>query len=397
MANEKLSVASSEPVSLEATSEKSSAAKGSDTSTSKSNTNQKPTGSAKTQNKPIEDDLEDVSVDDDTDKKPSAGQKNNSTAESSKIDSSAVEKNSSSESTKEPLNSTSKNNTNPQPGLKSATENKPQDDEEAPARPTRPLSPLSQIKRDLKEAFPQVEDKYISAFLIASEGRIDPAFNALLSLSDPSFKPEPVVVPPKPIAKDKKPEYTDDELLARELQKEFDREERRRRSAAAKSRQRNAPPQESEDESPDEIDQLKEQFSQGFEEAKTTINSWVTGLTKKFSQDGDSGSGFSTGSNSNSNSKQNPNPSQNTKLFGALGGSSFNSPAKTRTRKFDEDPEILSSDFSRNVSLRDTEAPKLPQRTEKKPQENRWQPLNSDVPVRSDAFLVTDSEDEDKK
>ncbi|KAM9889134.1 hypothetical protein OXX79_012365, partial [Metschnikowia pulcherrima] len=187
-----------------------------------------------------------------------------------------------------------------------------------------------------------------------------------------------------PIVKEK-PQFTDDELLARQLQKEFDKEERRRRSAAAKARQRNtATVREESDESPDEIDQLKEQFSQGFEEAKTTINGWVSGLTKKFSQEGESGS-----SSANSGSS--------TKLFGALGGSSFNSDTKNRTRNFDEDPEILSSDFSRNVDLKTSEAPRLPRRSEKSEQESRWQPLNSDVPVSSDAFLVTDSEEEERK
>ncbi|OBA18969.1 hypothetical protein METBIDRAFT_16462, partial [Metschnikowia bicuspidata var. bicuspidata NRRL YB-4993] len=258
----------------------------------------------------------------------------------------------------------------------------PVDDTEAPPRPKRPESPMAQMKRDLKDAFPQIEDKYIHAFLIASEGRMDPAFNALLFLLDPSFEPEPVVTAAKPVIKEK-PQYTDDELLARQLQKEFDREERRRRHAASKSRPRHSGANhEEENESPDEIDQLKEQFSQGFEEAKTTINSWVSGLSKKFSQDGD-GSSSSAGLNSNP------------KLFGALGGSSFNSSAKKSPHKFDEDPEILSLDFSRKVDLDDKDQPRLPRRVEKKDQDTRWQPLNSDVPVSSDAFLVTDLEEED--
>lgn len=260
------------------------------------------------------------------------------------------------------------------------TEKKPEVPEksepEGPPRPARPVSPMEQIKKDLKDAFPQVEDKYIEAFLIASEGRVDPAFNALLFLLDPTFKPE--VAPKVPLKKVAPSGLTDDELLARQLQKEFDREERRRRLTASKLRQRR-PQGEAEDDSPDEFEQIKKEFTQGFEEARTTINGWVSGLTKKFSQDGEEGgSGLS----------------QSPKLFGALGGSSFNSNQASRGKKFDEDPEILSLDFNRNVKL-DDEAPKLPKRTQ--PKEDRWQPLNSDVPVSSDAFLVTDSEDEDKK
>lgn len=236
--------------------------------------------------------------------------------------------------------------------------------EDAPPQPPRPLSPAARIKKDLKEAFPQIEDKYIEAVLIASHGRSDPAFNALLYLLDPTFKPEPYAVAEvskAPVS------ATDDELLARQLQKEFEREDRRRRS---QQRRKHVPAPS--DDSPDEFDQLKEQFSQGFEEAKSTLNSWVSGISKKLSGDDEQ--------------KKNP------KLFGALGGSSFNNNAKTT--KFDEDPEILALDFRRNVDLKDENPPLLPKRDK---HEEKWQPLNLDVPVTLDAFLVTDSEDEDKK
>ncbi|KAF8004485.1 hypothetical protein HF325_001933 [Metschnikowia pulcherrima] len=377
MAKENLSVALSEPVALADSKDKSDSAT-LDEATPHGNTTatQVPVKiDSETQSKHDENDLEDVSVGDESPSQASdevrgksgdASMKKNGPAAKSGAELSVSEKD-------------MKGNS----GLGIADE-APNDDSEAPPRPTRPVSPLQQIKRDLKEAFPQIEDKYVEACLIASEGRIDPAFNALLYLLDPSFKPEPVVATFKPIVKEK-PQFTDDELLARQLQKEFDKEERRRRSAAAKARQKNtATVREESDESPDEIDQLKEQFSQGFEEAKTTINGWVSGLTKKFSQEGESGSSSA-------------NSGLNTKLFGALGGSSFNLDAKNRTRNFDEDPEILSLDFSRNVDLKTSEAPRLPRRLEKSEQESRWQPLNSDVPVSSDAFLVTDLEEEERK
>lgn len=252
-------------------------------------------------------------------------------------------------------------------------------DDEGPPRPARPASALSKMQADLHDAFPQVEEKYIKAFLVASEGRIDPAFNALLSLLDPNFKPDPIVPQLEPVHLRDPDAPTDDELLARQLQKEFNREERRRQ-AANRERHRKLASADSDNESPDEIDQLKEQFTQGFEEARSTLNGWVSGLTKKFSDiDG-----------LNSNKKSSP------KLFGALGGSSFNSSQEKRFNKFDEDPEILSLDFSKNVNLNDDKSPSLPKRPQK-PQNERWQPLTSDVPVNPDAFLVTDLEEEDKK
>lgn len=241
----------------------------------------------------------------------------------------------------------------------------------APPPPERPLSPLSRVKKDLQDAFPNVEEKYVQAVLIASQGQADPAFNALLYILDPTFVPD--ITPPAPPVPPKQ-ELTDDELLARKLQKEFEREDRKRR---AQHRRKNQQPVQG-DESPDEIDHLKESFTQGFEEAKTTINGWVLGLSKKFSQEPDS-----------------QNRAQGPKLFGALGGLSFNQ--NQRAKRFDEDPEILSLDFNQKVNLEQDKPPLLPKR-EKSPgqkEEPKWQPLNSDVPVTLDAFLVTDSEDEE--
>lgn len=253
--------------------------------------------------------------------------------------------------------------------------------EDAPPKPKRPLSPLAQKKKDLCDAFPQIEEKYIHACLIASGGNPDPAFNALLYLLDPSYEPEIVSVePPKaplpPVA------LTDDELLARQLQKEFDKEERKRRIQATQ-RQRKSVQHQPEEDSPDEFEQLKESFTQGFEEAKLTLNNWVSGISKNFS--GDNNASQNKGGNSN-----NLSPA----LFGALGGSSFNK-NNQRNKNFDDDPEILSLNFQRNLDMRDL-APPLPQKPKTDAKSTKWQPLNSDVPMSSDAFLVTDSEDEDK-
>lgn len=249
-------------------------------------------------------------------------------------------------------------------------------EEDAPPKPQRPLSPLAQIKKDLKDAFPQIDDKYIHACLIASGGNADPAFSALLYLLDPSYEPEVVQAPP-PAAQRPPAALTDDELLARQLQKEFDKEERKRR---IKSSQRRQAPREHEEESADEFEQLKESFAQGFEEAKLTLNSWVSGISKNFSGD----------------DKPANTGGQNPKLFGALGGSSFNKNTNQKRTNFDDDPEILSLNFQRKLDMRD-EAPPLPNKPQPAKKDTKWQPLNSDVPMSSDAFLVTDSEDEDKE
>jgi hypothetical protein len=52
--------------------------------------------------------------------------------------------------------------------------------EEAPPKPPRPLSAQQQAENTLKEAFPSIDAAVIKAVLIASGGRVEPAFNALL-------------------------------------------------------------------------------------------------------------------------------------------------------------------------------------------------------------------------
>lgn len=277
-------------------------------------------------------------------------------------------------------------------------EAKEEDEDDAPPQPARPVNQLSRVTNDLKDAFPDIEDKIIKAVLIASQGAIDPAFNALLYLSDPKFEaevPEPVPRRQGSHIGDKYGGLTDDELLARKLQKEFELEDERVRSKGSKrsgkSRSsRTVAPQEQD--SPDEFEQLKETFTQGLEEARTTLNGWVSGLAKKLDGEPD-------------------DPKRDTKLFGALGGSSYNN----RKTRFDEDPEIINqNEFGKKIVLNEKPSnavdlvnleskPVVPEKEASiagapgvAPVGKKWQPLNSDVPANSDAFLVTDSEDEDK-
>ena len=56
-------------------------------------------------------------------------------------------------------------------------------EDEAPPKPPRPLSPQQQAENTLKEAFPSIDAAVVKAVLIASGGRVEPAFNALLGKS----------------------------------------------------------------------------------------------------------------------------------------------------------------------------------------------------------------------
>ena len=53
-------------------------------------------------------------------------------------------------------------------------------DEAPPPQPPRPLGAQQEAENTLKEAFPGIESAVVKAVLIASGGKIEPAFNALL-------------------------------------------------------------------------------------------------------------------------------------------------------------------------------------------------------------------------
>lgn len=59
-------------------------------------------------------------------------------------------------------------------------------EDEAPAKPPRPLSPQQQAENTLKEAFPSIDAAVVKAVLMASGGRVEPAFNALLGMPCPN-------------------------------------------------------------------------------------------------------------------------------------------------------------------------------------------------------------------
>lgn len=50
-----------------------------------------------------------------------------------------------------------------------------------PPKPPRPVDPQVQAQNTLIEAFPDVDSNVIKAVLVASGGKVEPAFNALLS------------------------------------------------------------------------------------------------------------------------------------------------------------------------------------------------------------------------
>ena len=106
---------------------------------------------------------------------------------------------------------------------------------DSPLPVRKSVSPEEQSEKEnpmlkqLKEAFPNIEEKYVKAVLIASQGQLDPAFNALLFISDPDFEKEaplptrPVQAPTRGVRREPKTQLEQDEELARQLDKKFNK------------------------------------------------------------------------------------------------------------------------------------------------------------------------------
>lgn len=116
----------------------------------------------------------------------------------------------------------------------------PKDEGPVPTKPPRPLNPREQAETTLKEAFPSIEPSVIKAVLTASGGDVEPAFNALLGMTDPDSQrePDPPVKPPRPV-KSPQPVTTSgmsqlesDELYARQLAEHYSGSESQQRQPA---------------------------------------------------------------------------------------------------------------------------------------------------------------------
>lgn len=282
-------------------------------------------------------------------------------------------------------------------------------EEDAPPMPKRPVDPVQQLKDELLLAFPDADAKLVTTVLVASQGNLEHAFSALLYYFDP-LNPADIPVPaPAALAGKAAGQapagllaagakyglLTEDEILARKLQQQFEEEDRQARQQRRSRRLQQQQPRQRlpreqydyDDDSYDEIEQIKETFTQGFEEAKTTINGWMLGLSKKLEE-------FSQGDEPQDSRQQYQGP-----LFGALGGSAGND---TRTLKregnrvqFDEDPVQITELHLPLIRMNNNE------KMEKQPttaagaaaasaaSDKKWQPLDAN----SDKFQVDLDED----
>ncbi|MCJ1355081.1 MAG: ubiquitin-binding protein cue5 [Icmadophila ericetorum] len=246
----------------------------------------------------------------------------------------------------------------------------------APPQPPRPLSPRQQAENTLKEAFPNIDAAVVRAVLTASGGQVEPAFNALLGMSDPDSQREPTP-PPQPPRPQSQTQYTPqppaamsqmeaDEMYARQLAAQYNaaptyggaprsssesRGVQEPRMPRPQKRQTGLKPNELYDDRhsfiDDDLPVIRDNIKKGFLETQKSVNSFITNLKKKI--DGDD------------EPNQIAPPTQNqrggyTQAFGGRRSGEYGRRSADRER-YDADPQVLGDDFT-GLQLRDEEAPK---------------------------------------
>ncbi|GAV53198.1 hypothetical protein ZYGR_0AI04820 [Zygosaccharomyces rouxii] len=208
------------------------------------------------------------------------------------------------------------------------------EEEEAPPLPTRrrpadlPIEGSSKslpkkienpILKQLKEAFPNIEENYVKAVIIASQGVLEPAFHALLFLSDPEsgkdidLPSQPLQAPPsEPLLQRRQSQLEQDEMLARQLDEKYNRRRSRKtgssggnggeeyeRKQRLRERQRRMQTPISveeyreiygDEEEPDmwgqlvdkDLPELRTRANKSIQDTATKLNGWFNGLSKKW-------------------------------------------------------------------------------------------------------------------
>ncbi|KIW71721.1 hypothetical protein PV04_03856 [Phialophora macrospora] len=256
---------------------------------------------------------------------------------------------------------------------KSEIPNPPPKDEAPPSKPPRPMSQREQAELTLKEAFPSIEISVIRAVLTASRGDVEPAFNALLGMSDPDSQREPEPAPPaKPPRPSQQPppgtkltQLEADELYARQLAQEYNagppRQQSKGRRGSSDRYNENLPGSRvgrpgaspNPDDVPwrsfidDDLPEIRDNIRKGFVETQKTVNSWINAFKKKI--DGEDDDGEFAQANP-------PLPARPTQQSPFPGRRSAEMRRSADLQRYDADMQPIGDDFSK-LELRDGEAP----------------------------------------
>ncbi|KAI4255957.1 MAG: hypothetical protein LQ352_002308 [Teloschistes flavicans] len=248
----------------------------------------------------------------------------------------------------------------------------------APPKPPRPVNPLQQAENTLKEAFPSIDPSVVKAVLRASGGNVEPAFNALLGMSDPDAQKDDPAPPPQPPRKPAAPTSTAqsqlaaDEQYARQLAEHYNGAAASgpsRGGTRGRPKQYPREPQRTGSRQYDQYDEerersfidddlpvIRDNIKKGFLETQSKVNSWVANLKKKI--DGEDEDDFQ-GRPPPAASGYNTAPSRQ-QSFGRKSG---DYPRRSADHdRYDADPQVLSNDFT-DLHLKDHEATGPPRRS----------------------------------
>ncbi|KAB8339160.1 hypothetical protein FH972_022094 [Carpinus fangiana] len=223
-------------------------------------------------------------------------------------------------------------------------------DEAPPPKPPRPNSPNTEAMTTLKEAFPDIEPKVIHAVLVASGGQVEPAFNALLGMSDPNFQEDaPPPQPPRP--SQQRQQEQQDEMYARQLAEHYRSQAQPPPPGGPRPADRDGGDREYSF-FEDELPEIRDQLSKGFRDTQKTINKWVTNFRKTIDGEPDSDEddpriGSST---QRPPQRQNFGPKQSDQLRGIQRNAdqmrSSSGRRSTDRERYDADPRVLSDNFN---------------------------------------------------
>ncbi|KAI2632021.1 hypothetical protein GGR54DRAFT_581876 [Hypoxylon sp. NC1633] len=226
-------------------------------------------------------------------------------------------------------------------------------EEFVPPKPPRPPTEQQKNELILKEAFPNIDASVIKAVLAASGGQIDPAFNALLGMSDPdAVQNEPVheaappPQPPRPTGpRSPMSQMEADELYARQLAQHYDnvgayeaRTTNRSPGGPHRRQETGLKPNEMYDREhsfiDDDLPVIRENLRKGFIETQTKVNSWFTNLKKRIDGEYDE-------------NEDETQPSKHQRPGGMGRRSGEGSRRSTDYDRYDADPQVLGDDFTR--------------------------------------------------
>ena len=146
---------------------------------------------------------------------------------------------------------------------------------------TKPTEKKDPALETLKEAFPTIDAAVVKAVLTASGGHVEPAFNALLGMSDPDHHEEvPPPQPPRPNS-----QVDADALYARQLHEHYAATSSRDPPLPRPRQQTGLKPNEMYDKDhsflDDDLPVIKENLRKGFLETQSKVNKWVMEFKKK--------------------------------------------------------------------------------------------------------------------